>query len=154
MLFHAFSDVYTVKELDYHAKHGQHFTIWMYNRVFLCWTSHFRFRTSFGELFSIVALADINDGGTPYMGISPGRTRPCTHWPEREQKQPISTLHSAALYGTRSGRMSLKKCVFGCEGKITLLSFPKSPALRKPWMQFVFLGQQRSFLSVFVDCVL
>ncbi len=34
-------------------------------------------------------------------------------------------LHLATLHGTRSGRMSLKKCVFGCEGKITLFSFPK-----------------------------
>ncbi len=47
--------------------------------------------------------------------------------------------------------MSLKKCVFGCEGKITLFSFPKNPALCKQWMQFVFSGRQRSFSSVFVD---
>ncbi len=46
--------------------------------------------------------------------------------------------------------MSLKKCVFGCDGKITLFSFPKNPALRKQWMQFVFPGQQRSFANVFV----
>ncbi len=37
-------------------------------------------------------------------------------------------LHPAALHGTRSGRMSLKKCVFGCKGKITLFSFPKNLA--------------------------
>ncbi len=79
------------------------------------------------EFFSIVVLDDVNDGGTPYMGISPGRTRPCTHPPEREQ--PINTLQSAALHGTRSGRTSLKKCVFGCEGKITLFSFPKEPTV-------------------------
>ncbi len=60
-------------------------------------------------------------------------------------------LHPAALHGTRSGRMSLKKCVFGCKGKITLFSFPKNPALCEQWMQFVFTGQQRSFTSVFVD---
>ncbi len=100
---------------------------WTYNRVFLCQKSHFRIRTSFGEFFSIVVLDDVNDGGTPYMGISPGRTRPCTHRPEREQ--PINTLQSAALHGTRSGRTSLKKCVFGCEGKITLFSFPKQPTV-------------------------
>ncbi len=47
--------------------------------------------------------------------------------------------------------MSLKKCVFGCKGKITLFSFPKNPALREQWMQFVFWGQQQSFSSVFVD---
>ncbi|XP_058650006.1 uncharacterized protein LOC131551236 [Onychostoma macrolepis] len=47
--------------------------------------------------------------------------------------------------------MSLKKCVFGCEGKITLFSLSKNPALGKQWMLFVFPGQQRSFSSVFVD---
>ncbi len=77
------------------------------------------------SFFLIMALDDVNEGGTPYMGISPGRT-------------PINTLHSAALHGTRSGRMSLKKCVFGCEGKITLFSFSKNPALRKQWMQLFF----------------
>ncbi len=41
------------------------------------------------RVFSIVALADVNEGGTPYMGISPGRTHACTHRPERE-------LHPAA----------------------------------------------------------
>ncbi len=101
--------------------------IWTYNRVFLCQKSHFRVHTSFGELFSVVVLDDVNDGGTPYMGISPGRKCPYTHRPEREQ--PINTLQSAALHGTRSGRMSLKKCVFGCEEKITLFSFPKEPTV-------------------------
>ncbi len=45
--------------------------------------------------------------------------------------------------------MPLKKCVFGCKGKITLVQ--KNPALRKQWMHFVLPGQQRSFASVFVD---
>ncbi len=76
------------------------------------------------------------------------RARARIDWSE---SAPINVLHSAALFGTRSGRMSLKKCVFGCEGKITLFSFPKNPALRKQCMQFVFPGQQRSFSSVFVD---
>ncbi len=107
---------------------------WTYNRVFLCQKSHFRVCTSFREFFSIVVLDDVNDGGTPYMGISPGRTCPCTHRPEREQPintlHPINTLQSTGwLHGTRSGRMSLKKCVFGCEGKITLFSFPKEPTV-------------------------
>ncbi len=43
--------------------------------------SSFRVRTSFGMFFSIMTLADVNEGGTPYMGISPGRTHPCTHRP-------------------------------------------------------------------------
>ncbi len=81
MLFHAFRVVYTVKEFDSHAKHGQSLKKknWTYNRVFLCQKSHFRIRTSFGEFFSIVVL---DDGGTPYMGISLGRMRPCTHRPK------------------------------------------------------------------------
>ncbi len=35
MLFHAFRVVYTVKELDSHAKHGQSFKkkIWTYNSI-------------------------------------------------------------------------------------------------------------------------
>ncbi len=49
MLFHAFRVVYTGKELDSHAKHGQSFKkkFWTYNRVFLCQKSHFRVPTSF-----------------------------------------------------------------------------------------------------------
>ncbi len=102
-------------------------------------------RTSFREFFSIVVLDDVNDGGTPYMGISPGRTRPCTHRPEREQ--PINTLHPAALHGTRSGRMSLKKCVFGCEGKITLFSFPKEPTVTWTVDIVCFSGAATEFLK-------
>ncbi len=65
--------------------------------------------------------------------------------------RPINTLHSAALHRTRSGRMPLKKCDFSCEGKITLINFPRNTALHKQWMQFVFPGQQWSFSSVFAD---
>ncbi len=83
--------------------------------------------TSFGKFFSIMALADVKEGGTPYMGISPGRVRPCTHRPERE-------LHPAALLLGKSG----SKEVLVVRGKITMFSFQKKPALRKQWMQFVF----------------
>ncbi len=41
----------------------------------------YKFQRVFFFFFSIVALHDINEGGTPYMGISPGRMRPCTHRP-------------------------------------------------------------------------
>ncbi len=34
-----------------------------------------------------MALRDVMKGGTPYMGISPRRARPCTHRPEREQER-------------------------------------------------------------------
>ncbi|XP_052443742.1 uncharacterized protein LOC127985712 isoform X2 [Carassius gibelio] len=46
--------------------------------------------------------------------------------------------------------MSPKRCVFGCEGKFTVFSFPKNPVLQQQWMQFVFPGQQRSVASAFV----
>ncbi len=74
-------------------------------------------------------------GGWGAIGISPR----ASNW-----------LELPWLHGNRSGRMSLK-CVFGCEGKITLFSFPKNPAFSKQWMQLVFPGQQMSFSSVFVD---
>ncbi len=67
----------------------------------------------------------------------------------RERVRPSTQLFR--LHGTRSERMSLKKWVFGSEGKITLFSFLKNPALRKQWMQFVFPGKQQSFSSVFID---
>ncbi len=109
MLFHAFRVVYTVKELDSHAKHGQSL-----KKKFGCITeyfcgkkSHFRIRTSFGEFFSIVVLDDVNDGGTPYMGISPGRTRPCTHRPARERER----AHQRASIGRLAARDSLGKNV-------------------------------------------
>ncbi len=103
----------------------------------------------FRRVFSIVVLDDVNDGGTPYMGISPGRKHPYTHQPEREQ--PINTLHPAALHGTRSGRTSLKKCVFGCEGKITLFSFPKEPSVTWTVDIVCFSGAAMEFLKCFVD---
>ncbi len=52
MLFHAFRVVYTVKELDSHAKHGQSFKKQFGRiRVFLCQKSYFQVRTSFGVFF-------------------------------------------------------------------------------------------------------
>ncbi len=81
MLLHAFRVVYTVKELDSHAKHGQSFEK-QFERI----TEYFcakNLASGFVEVsesfFSIVALAHVNDSGTPYMGISPRRTRPCTY---------------------------------------------------------------------------
>ncbi len=108
MLFHAFRVVYTVKELDSHAKHGQSFkkTFWIYNRVFLCQKSYFWVRTNFGEFFSIVALHDVNEGGAPYMGISLGKTCLCTHRLEREQER----THQHASFGC-TARDSLGKNV-------------------------------------------
>ncbi len=149
MLFHAFRVVYTGKEFDSHAKHGQSFkkNNWTYNRV-LCQKSHFRIRTSFGEFFSIVVLYDVNDGGTPYMGIS----RPCTHRPEREQER----AHQRASIGRLAARASLgknvsKECVFWLWGKITLFSFPKQPTVTWTVDIVCFSGAAMEFLKCFVD---
>ncbi len=128
MLFHAFRVVYTVKELNSHAKHGQSFKkmFWTYNKVFLCQKSHFRVRTSFGEFFSIVVLDDVNDSGTPYMGISPRRTRPYTHRPEWEREH----AHQHASIGRLAARDWLGKNVskevcFWLWGKDNLVQLPK-----------------------------
>ncbi len=101
MLFHAFRVVYTVKEFDSHAKHGQSFKkkIWTYNRVFLCQKSHFRVR---------------------------GRTCPCTHRPEWERER----AHQCASIGTLAARDSLGKNVskevcFWLWGKDNLVQLPK-----------------------------
>ncbi len=92
--------------------------IWTY----LCQIHTSGFLTSFVKFFrTSFALRDFMKGGTPYMG---------TH-----TSTGARALHSAALHWTRSGRMSLK-CVFGCEGKITLFSFLKNPALREHWICF------------------
>ncbi len=65
---------------------------------------------------------------------------------------PINALQSAGWqHGTRSGRMSLKKCVFGCEGKITLFSFPKQPTVTWTVDIVCFSGAAMEFLKCFVD---
>lgn len=91
-------------------------------------------------------------GGTPCMGISSRRAHPHTHINQNKGKSvPINVFHSATVNGTRSRRMSPKKCVFGCKGKIILFILPKNPALREQWMQCVFPGQKLSFENVFVE---
>ncbi len=105
----------------------------------------------FRRVFSIVALADVNDGGSPYMGISPGRIRPWRACINQSKIKCAPRQHASS--GCTDARDSLGKNVskevcFGCEGKITLFSFPKNTVLRKQWMRFVFPGQQRSFSSV------
>ncbi len=92
-----------------------------------------------------MAFRDVMKGGTPYMGISKSaRARIDRSESKHESKCEcalINALYLAALHGIHSGNMSLKKCVFVCEGKITLFSFPKNPALHEQWTQFVFSGQ-------------
>ncbi len=127
MLFHAFRVVYTrslILMLSMDKKKN-----WTYNRVLLCQKSHFRICTSFGEFFSIVVLYDVNDGGTPYMGISPGRTHPCTHRPERERAHQRASIGRLAARDSLGKNVSKEVCFCGCEGKITLFSFPKQPTV-------------------------
>ncbi len=124
MLLHAFRVVYTVKELDSHAKHGQSFG--RITEYFCAKNLTSGFVTSFGEFFSIVVLDDVNDSGTPYMGISPGRTRPCTHRPEWERDR----AHQHASIGRLAARDSLGKNVskevcFWLWGKDNLVQLPK-----------------------------
>ncbi len=129
MLFHAFRVVYTVKELDSHAKHGQSL-----KKKFGHITEYFcakNLTSGFVQVsdsfFSIVVLDDVNDGGTPYMGISPGRTRPCTHRPEWEPER----AHQRASIGRLAARDSLGKNVskevcFWLWGKDNLVQLPKT----------------------------
>ncbi len=98
-----------------------------------------------------MALRDVMKGGTPYMGISKSARARIDRSESKRECALINALYLAALHGIHSGSMSLKKSVFVCEGKITLFSFPKNPALHEQWTQLVFSEQQRSFSSVFVD---
>ncbi len=86
------------------------------------------------------------------MGISPGRTCLCTHRPEWERER----THQRASIGRLAARDSLgknvsKKCVFGCEGKITLFSFPKEPTVTWTVDIVCFSGAAMEFLKCFVD---
>lgn len=67
------------------------------------------------------------------------------HQPEREQEQPINVLHLChRSHQQRCTGLAREEClqrsVSGCEGKITLFSFPTNPVLRGQWTQFVFRG--------------
>ncbi len=86
------------------------------------------------------------------MGISPGRTHRARIDQSENESAPINALQSAGWqHGTRSGRMSLKKCVFGCERKITLFSFPKEPTITWTVDIVCFSGAAMEFLKCFVD---
>ncbi len=123
MLFHAFRVVYTVKELDSHAKHGQSLKK-LFGRltVFLCQKSYsWKWILCICQ-FSIMALAYVNDGGTPYMGISPGRAHLCTHRPARERER----AHQHASFGCDSlGKNVSKEVCFWLRGKDNLVQLPK-----------------------------
>ncbi len=104
-LFHVFRAVYTVKELDSHAKHGQRFKKLFWQSISVsemkvsesyfdrgsCWCKR-RWNSLYGHFSWKIALVHAS-------------TR------ARASASFINTLHpDALLHGTRSGRMSLKKC--------------------------------------------
>ncbi len=148
MLFHAFRVVYTVKEFDSHAKHGQSFKKknWTYNRVFLSQKSQFRIRTSFWVFFDRCSWWRKRRWNSLYGHFS-RKNAPVHASNQSESSQ--STRFNRQI--PRSGRMSLKKCVFGCEGKITLFSFPKEPSVTWTVDIVCFSGAAMEFLKCFVD---
>ncbi len=151
MPFHACWVIYTVKELDSHAKHGQSFKK-RFGRitVFLCPIHTSGFLTSFGKLFFHHGSSGRNEEWNSLYGHFSRKSAPVhTSTSARARARPSTRFIRQHCTG-----LALKECllrsVFGCKGNITLFSFPKKPALRKQWMHFVFPGQQRSFASVFV----
>ncbi len=125
MVFHALWVIYTVKELDSHDKHGQskkNKKTFGRITVFLCQIHSFRVRISFRK-FSSMALHDVMKRGIPCMGISPGRASARTRQPEREQE--YTHQHHWQHCTGLAREECLQRSVFGCEGKITLFSFPK-----------------------------
>ncbi len=141
MQFHACWVIYTVKELNSHAKHGQSFKKRFERiRVFLCQIHTSGFLTSFRKFFSIMALHDVMKGGTPYMGIC-SRKNASAHASTRARSRARPSKRFIRLHCTG---LALEEClqiiVFGCKGKITLLSSQKNPVLCEQWMQFVFWG--------------
>ncbi len=77
------------------------------------------------SFFSIMSLADVNAGGTPYMGISPGRAHPRMHWPARERER----AHQRASFGCTArdslGKNVSKEVCFWLWGKDNLVQLPK-----------------------------
>ncbi len=156
MLFHAFRVVYTGKEFDSHAKHGQSFKkkIWTYNRVFLCQKSHFRIRTSFGEFFSIVVLYDVTTVELLIWHFS-GKNA-SVHASSRVRAR--GSAHQRGSIGRLSARASLGKNVskevcFWLWGKDNLVQLPKQPTVTWTVDIVVFPGQQWSFSSVLLTNV-
>ncbi len=121
-------------------------TIWKYDWVFLWQKSSFRVHTSFGKFFSIMALADVNDGGTPYMGISPGRMRPCTHRPEQERAHQRASFSCTARDSL--GKNVSKEVCFWLWGKDNLVQLPKGIQRYVNSGRSLFFGGSNGFSQV------
>ncbi len=153
MLFHAFRVVYTGKEFDSHAKHGQSFKKKIgHITEYFCAKNLTSGFVQVSEFFSIVVLDDVNDGGTPYMGIPPGRTHPCTHRPEWERER----AHQRASIGRLAARDSLGKNVskevcFWLWGKDNLVQLPKRTHRYVNSGYSLFFRGSNGVLKCFVD---
>ncbi len=109
-------------------------TFWTYDRAFLC-------KILFGKVFFDHGPSRCHERQNSLYGQF-------SSIPEEDTSMSTAVLHRTCLR-----RMSPKKCVFGCEGNITLFSFPKNLELCVQWMQFVFPGKQQSFVCLFVPVI-
>ncbi len=117
MLFHPFRIVYTVKEILMLRN------IWTYNSISVLKISlpaSFKLQRVFLDRGSCLCKRRWN---SLYGHFSQKNAPVHLSIRARARASFIIALHPAALHGTRSGRVSLKKGVFGCEGNITLFSF-------------------------------
>ncbi len=128
MLFHAFSDVYTVKELDYHAKHGQHFTIWMYNSISVLNISlpgSYKFRR---VVFDCSSCRHKRWWNSLYGHIS--RKNAPVHASTRERAK---AAHQHASFGCTVrdslGKNVSKEVCFWLWGKDNLVKLPEEPSV-------------------------
>ncbi len=135
MQFHACWVIYTVKELDSNAKHGQSFRK-RFGRITEC----------FCAKYTLPGFLQVSESFfRSWLFMTSWRVELLV-WAflpeEREQEQ----AHQRTSFGSATrdslGNNVSKEClcVFGCKVKITLFSFPKNPALHEQWMQFVFRG--------------
>ncbi len=136
MLFHACWVIYTVKELDSHAKHCQNKKIkkrFGHITVFLCIHRISSNTPGFLQVsesfFSIMALPDVMKGGTPCMDTSLRRARPRTQRPARAQE----CTHQRASFGCTArdslGNNISKEVCFWLWGKDNLVQLPEEPSV-------------------------
>ncbi len=110
MLFHAFRVVYTVKEFDSHAKHGQSLKkkIGRITEYFCAKNLTSGFVQVSESFFRSLFLMTVELLIWAFLSEECVRARIDR---SENKSAPINTLQSAGWqHGTRSGRMSLKKC--------------------------------------------
>ncbi|XP_030610715.1 uncharacterized protein LOC115798132 isoform X2 [Archocentrus centrarchus] len=73
----------------------------------------------------------------------------CERAPPPARAQLGNFSSSVSGTGTRT-RMSPKKCIFGCEGKLNLFALPKEERIRQQWIQYLFSDQRPPKATVYV----